>query len=524
MQNAKCKTSAVCTAWPERAASSTPLRRVRHRPYFAFCILNLALLVAAPGCAKSPPALATAPRLDPVQILRNDLTTATTLPGVQHAAWGIVVHSLDRDERLFELNPRTLLVPASSAKMVSVASAADAVGWDYRFQTTLQSSGTISDGVLHGDLLIVGSGDPSIGGRGGADVSAWIDALKAQGIRRIEGRIVGDDDAIEEPRPALAWTWDDLGYPTGALFGALNFAENRTTVTIAPGGTAGAPTTVTTDRSAAPIPLANRTVTGPPGSAQFLWPEQRPGEPFLTVAGSIPVGAHPAALAVSAGNPTFWFATTFRQRLIRSGIDVTDEAWDIDELTPKPDRSSARTLFTYQSPPLSDIAAPTLKDSINLYGEAFLRLNAPPGVFPTNDAALEGLRQRLSRWGIPTDGQQLVDGSGLSRRDVITPEALLIVLLHMYDSTGGSPWMRALPVAGVDGTLNNRMRGTPAEGNVRAKTGTMSNVRSLAGYVTTRDSERLAFVAIVNNFEGSAAQAMQAIDTMAVRLASFSRR
>ena len=137
---------------------------------------------------------------------------------------------------------------------------------------------------------------------------------------------------------------------------------------------------------------------------------------------------------------------------------------------------------------------------------------------------LAGLRQRLSTWGIPADGQQLVDGSGLSRRDVITPEALLIVLRHMYDATGASPWMRALAIAGVDGTLNNRMKGTPAEGNVRAKSGTMSNIRSLAGYVTTRDGERVAFAIMVNNFEGTGAQAIQAIDSMAVRLASFSRR
>jgi serine-type D-Ala-D-Ala carboxypeptidase/endopeptidase (penicillin-binding protein 4) len=504
-------------------------RDVRHsvdssRAVFAFCILNFALLLTTSGCAKSPPTFPSAPKLDPIQVLRHDVLAAAALPGVQHAAWGIVVHSLDRDERLVDLNPRTLLVPASSAKMVSVASGAEAVGWDFQFQTTLQSSGTISDGVLHGDLIVVGSGDPSIGGRSGNDLGQWIEALKAQGIRRIDGRIIGDDDAIEEPRPALAWTWDDLGYPTGALFGALNFGENRTTVSVAPGATAGEATIVTSERSAGPRSLVNRSVTGAAGSMQLLWPEQRPGEPFLTIAGSIPIGARAATLAISAGNPTLWFADVFRQRLIRSGIEVTGDASDIDDLTPKPDRTAARTLFTYRSPPLSEIAVATLKDSINLYGEAFLRLNVAPGVFPTNDAALDGLRKRLSQWGVPADGQQLVDGSGLSRRDVITPEALLIVLRHMYDAAGASPWMRALAIAGVDGTLENRMKGTPAESNVRAKSGTMSNVRTLAGYVTTRDGERLAFVVMVNNFEGSGAQAIQAIDGIAVRLAGFSRR
>jgi D-alanyl-D-alanine carboxypeptidase/D-alanyl-D-alanine-endopeptidase (penicillin-binding protein 4) len=484
----------------------------------------LVVVLALTACAKSPPTLPAAPKIDSVQALRNDLTAATRLPGVEHAAWGIVVHSLDRDERLFDLNPRTLLVPASSAKMVSVASGAEAVGWDFQFQTTVQTNGTISDGVLHGDLIIVGSGDPSIGGRAGNEIAQWIEALKAQGVRRIDGRIIGDDDAIEEPRPALAWTWDDLGYPTGALFGALNFGENRTTVTVTPAAAAGEATVVTSERSAGPRPFLNRSVTGAAGSMQLLWPEQRPAEPFLTIAGSIPVGARPATLAISAGNPTLWFAGVFRQRLIQSGIDVTGDASDVDELTPKPDRASARTLFTHRSPPLSDIAAATLKDSINLYGEAFLRLNVAPGVFPTNDAALDGLRKRLSQWGVAPDGQQLVDGSGLSRRDVITPETLLIVLRHMYEPTATSPWMRALAIGGVDGTLNNRMKGTLAEGNVRAKSGTMSNIRSLAGYVTTRDGERLAFVVIVNNFEGTGAQAIQAIDGIAVRLASFSRR
>jgi D-alanyl-D-alanine carboxypeptidase/D-alanyl-D-alanine-endopeptidase (penicillin-binding protein 4) len=116
-----------------------------------------------------------------------------------------------------------------------------------------------------------------------------------------------------------------------------------------------------------------------------------------------------------------------------------------------------------------------------------------------------------------------VDGSGLSRRDVLAPDALLTVLARMYDPAGNSPWMTALPTAGVDGTLATRMKATPAENNVRAKTGTMSNVRSLAGYATTRGGEVLAFVAIVDNFEGTGAQASAALDAIAVRLASFSR-
>ena len=444
------------------------------------------------------------------------------MPGVQRATWGIAVQSIARHERLFDLNPQTLMVPASVTKLVSVATAADAVGWDYRFTTTLRSAGSIEDGVLRGDLLVVGGGDPAIGGRGGDDFSTWIEALKKGGIHRVEGRVVGIDDAFEEPRPGFAWSWDDLGYSTGAVFGALNLAENRLSVTVTPGAVAGSATTLAYNVDAQELPITNRSVTAPAGTAPLVWPEMRPGETTLTIAGSVPVGGMPATLLVSAGNPTEWFARMLRRRLIASGIEVTGPAADGDDVHITPSDGTA-ILYTYRSHPLSDIAQPLLKDSINLYGEAVQRLNAAGPLPHTNDQALEGIKQRLLAWGVPADEFQIVDGSGLSRRDVISPQALLTILLRMYDPAGASPWMRSLPVAGIDGTLAARMKGTPGENNVRAKTGTMSNVRSLAGYVNTRDGEPLVFVAIVNNFEGTGAQANAALDAVAVRLASFSR-
>jgi D-alanyl-D-alanine carboxypeptidase/D-alanyl-D-alanine-endopeptidase (penicillin-binding protein 4) len=446
------------------------------------------------------------------------------MPGVSRASWGIAVQSLDRRERLFALNAGTLLVPASVAKLVSVATAADAVGWDYRYTTSLRATGPIVDGVLRGDLLVVGTGDPSIGGRAGDDLSSWVEALKTAGIRRIEGRVVGDDDLIDEPRPQLAWAWDDLGYTTGALFGALNLAENRTSVTIEPGPSAGVPAIVTADPRLAFRVVTNRVTTGAAGSSQLVWPEQRPGDPSLTMAGSIPLSAPSAVLSIAVGNPTLWFASALKSRLIRDGIEVIGEAVDIDDVMPAPGRDAATVIHTHRSRTLGEIAQPLLKDSINLYAEALMRLNAAPGVFPTNDAALEGLRKRLDVWGIPNTGYQLVDGSGLSRRDAISADAVLSLLERMADPAAQSPFVTGLPIAGVDGSLSTRMRGTPAEKNVRAKTGTMSNIRTLAGYVTTRDGEHMAFVILINNFEGTGANANDALDAIAVRLASFSRK
>jgi len=306
------------------------------------------------------------------------------------------------------------------------------------------------------------------------------------------------------------------------VFGALNLAENRLTVTVNPGRAPGAPTSLLYNADAQDFPITNRSVTGPTGSAPLVWAEMRPGETALTIAGSVPVGGMPASLAVSAGNPTAWFTRMLRRRIIAAGIEVTGPAEDADDVSlVAPD--SATILFTYRSHPLSEIVQPLVKESINLYGEALERLNASGPVPHTNDQALDGMKRRLLSWGIPADGVQLVDGSGLSRRDVLAPDTLLAVLSRMYDASGTSPWMTAFPVAGVDGTLSARMKGTPAENNVRAKSGTMSNIRSLAGYVKTRDGETLAFAAIVNNFEGTGAQANAALDALAVRLASFSR-
>lgn len=512
--------------------------------------LTLALL----GCAKAPPAavpiptvVATAqtqpatpaatvlpeaatppqpppPRSKSVQEqLQQAIDEVLGWPGVGRGTWGIIAQSLTSGDRLFEHNPRTLLVPASIAKLVSLAAAVDAVGWDYRFETTLRATGPVVEGVLQGDLIVVGSGDPAIGGRAGDDFTGWVEAVKAAGIRRIQGRIIGDDDAIDDPRPGAMWAWDDLGYTTGVLFGALNYGENRMVVTVAPTIAAGGSVSITVDPQAATRPLNSRARTGERGSPQLLWPEQRPGELSLTIAGSIPVDAPPVRMSVSAGNPTFWFVSVLRDSLIRAGVEVAGGAFDVDDLPAPPDRESARVLYAYHSRPLSEIAQPLLKESINLYGEAVLRLSTGAGGGRTNDDALQAIGQRLALWGLPTDTLQIVDGSGLSRRDAASAEAFIAVLHRFYDGMGASPWMTGMPVAGQDGTLEGRLKGTPAERNVRAKTGTMSNVRSLAGYLRTRDGEPLAFAIMVNNFEGTGAQATAAIDAIAVRLASFSR-
>lgn len=456
-------------------------------------------------------------------LLATQITGALSSPGVARGTWGIAIRSLDTGESLFEHNSSALLVPASIAKLAALAATVDAVGWDFTFATTVRATGPVVGNVLQGDLVVSGSGDPTIGGRAGEGFEGWITALQRLGVTRINGRIIGDDDAIEEPRPGAMWAWDDLGYTSGALFGALNYAENRMLVTVAPGAP-GAPTTVSVAAHAANRPLLNRSTTGARDSALLVWPEQRPGESALTIAGSVPSGSRPVSLYVSAGDPTQWFVNALRIELQRAGIEVGGEAVDMDDLPSKPDLSAATIVHVHRSRPLAELARPMLKDSINLYSEAVLRMSTGTTGGRTNDAALAALKERLVAWGLQPDGLLVVDGSGLSRRDSLAADTLVAVLARMYDPTGQSPWMSGLPVAGRDGSLAGRLRNTAAESNLRAKTGTMSNIRSLAGYVRTRDDEMLAFVVMVNNFEGTGQQAQAAIDAVAVAMANLRRR
>src|SRR5918996_380144 len=282
------------------------MRSSRARAHRAMAVA-IAMIVIA-GCAKPRPAVPTAPPPDPVRQLRTDLNTLIDQPGHQHGVWGIVVHSLARNERLVERNPRTLLVPASTMKLVTLAASAEAVGWDYVFETKMIATGPVIGGVLKGDLAIVGSGDPSVLGRSGADaIGPWLDALRARGITRIEGRIVADDDAREEPRPGFAWSWEDLGYTYGAIPGALNLAENKLEILVSPATLEGLPVTIELPAEARDLPVLNAARTGAAGSRTNLWPEFRPGQPILTVNGTIAVGEKPFAMSVAVGNPTEWF-------------------------------------------------------------------------------------------------------------------------------------------------------------------------------------------------------------------------
>jgi serine-type D-Ala-D-Ala carboxypeptidase/endopeptidase (penicillin-binding protein 4) len=458
--------------------------------------------------------------------LRRDIDAILAAPALEHGYWGVLVKSLQTGATLYARNERKLMMPASNMKIVTLAAAADRLGWDFTYETKLFAAGAVADGTLRGDLVVVGSGDPGImAADGDAIFAEWADALKRAGIRTIAGRVIGDDDAFEESGPGFGWSWDDLFDDYAAGVSALQFNENAVRVSITAGPAAGDFAGVAVAPAASGLTIVSSVKTTAAGTATAIRARRLSGSMRLELTGTIAAGAPAAALGASVENPTLFFATALRDALIARGIDVRGPAADVDDISDAPPRGTM-PMATHRSPPLSTLAVRLMKESQNLYAETLLKtLSARAG---TTVATAEGGRVQvaaaLQPWGIGGDALIQRDGSGLSRYDYVTADALAAILVHVgRDGRLRDPFEAALPIAGVDGTLANRMKGTPAAGNARAKTGSMSNVRGVSGYVTSADGEPLAFSILANNFALPGPAITSVEDAIVVRLATFAR-
>jgi D-alanyl-D-alanine carboxypeptidase/D-alanyl-D-alanine-endopeptidase (penicillin-binding protein 4) len=475
---------------------------------------------ARPAAPPAPPALPALPALV------RDIDAILSQPALQHGYWGVFVKSLGNDETLYALNARKLLLPASNMKIVTLAAAAEKLGWDYRYETTVLAGGSIDGGTLQGDLVIVGTGDPSlVEADGMADrvFAEWADRLKQHGIRTIAGRVIGDDNGFEEETLGFGWSWDDLPDDYAAGVGALQFNEDAVRITVAPGPAAGDSAAISITPGGSGVIAVNAIATGASGSPASISARRLPGSMRLELRGSIPLGGASSTLAASVDNPTLFFVGALRNALIANGIDVRGPAVDIDDVRDA-QRPASAPLVSYRSAPLSALAVRLMKASQNQYAETLLK-TVSEGVGVRSAAAGRLAAQTiLEGWGVPAAELILRDGSGLTRYDFVTPSALVTILAHVdRDPRLRGPFEASLPNAGRDGTLANRMKGTPAEGNARAKTGSMTGVRALSGYVATADGERLAFSIVANNFETPADVVTAAADAIVVRLATFRR-
>jgi len=453
--------------------------------------------------------------------LQHDIDAILGSPLLERGFWGVVIKPVNRDETWYSRNGAKLMMPASSLKVVTLAVAAEKLGWDYRFETRVFPIGTVRGGVLHGDLVIVGSGDPSLDDWDGIATrlfADWAAQLKAAGISAIDGRIVGDDNAFEDETIGLGWAWDDLPAGFAAGVSALQFNEGNVLLRLGPGDAVGEKAAATISPDFAGLTLSNMIVTSAAGTTGNVTRRRLPGSSRLELRGTLPLRGRPYSQTASVDNPTLYFVAALRAALVADGIPVSGAAVDIDDLPSPPSHDRLVPLITYQSPPLSMLATTMMKLSQNQFAEAMFKTVGGG----TSEAARLAERDTVQRWGIDPTGLVVADGSGLSRYNYITPETMVAVLTHVAGSERlQSTYQSTLPIAGRDGTLELRMKGTAAEGRAFVKTGSMTGVRTAAGYVMSADGQMIVFAIFANNFENSSAVINAATDEIIVRLASY---
>jgi D-alanyl-D-alanine carboxypeptidase/D-alanyl-D-alanine-endopeptidase (penicillin-binding protein 4) len=355
----------------------------------------------------------------------------------------------------------------------------------------------------------------------------WASALRAAGVHEISGRIVGDDQTFDDEGFGDGWSWDYLQFGYAAPVGALQINENVAQLAVVPGVRPGDPAVLTLSPGAG-FSLVNRVVTGPEASPETVAYRRHIDSAILEVTGSVPIGGPPVARSVAVANPTLFFAQTLKDALGARGIRVTGDAVDFDDVAAELAAGGVdrRVLVCTDSPPLSLMATVLMKVSQNLYAETLVKaIGNARGGLGTAEGGRSAMRETLSSWGVPADAYVIADGSGLSRYNYVSAGMMTAVLERMYrDERHRDPFAATLPIAGRDGTIASRMLRTRAEGNAAAKTGSIANVRSLSGYVRTRDNETLVFSILANDFVIPPDTVTWIADLAVETLANFTRR
>jgi serine-type D-Ala-D-Ala carboxypeptidase/endopeptidase (penicillin-binding protein 4) len=476
--------------------------------------------------------------LNTVDDLRFRIQEILRRPQLASALTAIKIVSLDNNRILYEENAQKLMIPASNMKSLTVAAALDRLSPDYRFVTSIYAPTRPNEqGTIQGDLIIYGRGDPTIAASfNNGNYFKAIDDLASKivsaGVKRIEGDLIGDESYFTGPPFGIGWEWDDLQWYYGAEISALTINDNAVDLTIKPGANVGSPCIVTLGPNTPLIKIDNQATTTNRGTTRELIVHRPVGENLLEISGSLPLNDPGYSGMVAISKPAILFASMLRSSLESRGISITGRTRVVtarDRIRDPLSISSLVELTNLQSPPLSFIAARTLKPSQNLYTELILRAMGkatyPQGSFnlktTTADDGISTLKNFLRTANINVDQLRILDGSGLARNNLITANAMVQLLVHMSRHRYGQVFRDALPVAGIDGTLRNRMRGTVAASNVRAKTGTLTTVSALSGYLTTLAGERLAFSIIINNHMDEVDAHREYIDPVLILLASF---
>jgi D-alanyl-D-alanine carboxypeptidase/D-alanyl-D-alanine-endopeptidase (penicillin-binding protein 4) len=463
--------------------------------------------------------------------LAREIDRAIDTSDLTRARWGVFVMSMTDGRVLVARNGDKLFTPASNMKIYTTAVALDLLGADYRWRTSVYANKQPdASGVIDGNLTLYGRGAPDLDSKKG--LVSLADQLYQRGVRQVRGNIVGDDSYFRGELYGLGWQWNDLQWYFGAEPSALTVDENSVELTIAPANKVGSSATLTIDRGANYLHLTNNTMTAERDATTTIGINRGLSDNELLVWGDFPAGGRPFSAFLSVPKPALWGATLFKAALIARGIKVEGEARSRDfrvAASDKFDPQKALEIAEENSAALSEIVRHTNKESDNLYAELILRTLGKERGASAPDPDPRKNRERgddeagtavLKAWlvgsGIGTDDLAIRDGSGLSRLDLVSPEATARLLAVIASTNSATAFRDSLPVAGRDGTLGGRL--SRAAGRVFAKTGTLTYDHSLSGYAVTPANEVLAFSIFCNDASGQS-NPVRVIDQIASLIA-----
>jgi len=445
--------------------------------------------------------------------------------------WGLLVTDAESGEILYEQNADKYFVPASNMKLFSTALALAKLGPDFRFHTTLETRGTISnEGVLSGDVALVGRGDPNLSNRrfpyqlkeefdGPPEkvLAELADTLVAKGVKEISGDAIGDDSYFPRERYPNGWEIDDMVWEYGAAISSIVVDDNTVTLTLTPGEQAGSPVQALVSPATPDFTVENNVVTSAGEVKSDLTLKREPGAKLVVVKGTLPAKGTPRKLVLAIEEPAQHAAATLQRLLEARGVKIGGAAKARHERVDTP--GEATVLAEHISVPLGDSVKLVNKISQNLHTEMLLRAVARQnGTWNMPDDLMKTPAEFYAAAGIAPGDVIQTDASGLSRHDLVTPRAIVTLLSFAQKQTWFVPYYESLPVAGVDGTLEDRMKNTPAAGRIHAKTGSVEHVRTISGFAETLSGRRLIFSFLSNNQGGKGHEAADALTGLCVAM------
>jgi len=504
-------------------------------PVLIFAVIILGLICPLRAAALSAATSTPLPPLASLPELQSRLDAHVSDPRFAAAAWGVKIISLDTGRTLYAHAADRRLSPGSNAKLYVAALALDTLGGDYRVRTPIFASAPVdAAGQIQGNLIVSGRGDPSCDPRRLkqdflAAFDPYVAVLKNAGVRRIEGDVVADATYFRATPFGASWTLDDINDYYGAEISAVSVNDNYVDVRVTPGATLGAPCTLEWLQPLAGLTFDNRTVTTAVGSARSINVLRVPGETTVQIFGELPLGDKPTLTEATVPRPAGWFAAGLKAALNQAGISVSGKARGVRWPEISALGAGEVRLGEVVSPPLREYLAVMMKQSQNLQADLIFahlgelrRTATTPATTRSEDLALAGLREFLNRHALPASDVLFDEGSGLSRNNLTTATATLALLEFMAKHPEATAFASSLPIAGVDGTLRRRLKGTPAEGRIQAKTGTLRWATALSGYVTSLSGEHLAFSLMLNRYPAAPGQsASRELDEIAALLARY---